>query len=320
MLDYLNNQVSLQILIAFFCDLGLGDPYWFPHPVKGIGKIIEFCELRLRNLHISERAAGLILTISVVLSIYFVTQQFIRFAGFFGQIYQTCISIVIIYLTLSIHGLVKEAKKIIFLLKSDRIEEARNELRNIVGRDTANLDKTDIKRACIESLAENMVDGIISPMFFAFIGGAPLAIAYKAINTLDSMVGYKNSKYIRFGWASARVDDIANFIPARITFILIPVASFFCSVSPINSLRMGFRDGDKHPSPNSGIPEALFAGALKVQLGGPCSYRGVNSDKPFIGDSEMTLTVRKIEKAIQIVYVCTFLAVIFGSIILFLVY
>ena len=319
MLDYLNNQVSLQILIAFLCDLGLGDPYWFPHPVKGIGKIIEFCESRLRNLHISERAAGLILTIFVVFSVYFVTHQFIRFVGFFGQVYQTCLSIIIIYFTLSIRGLIKEAKKIIFLLESDKIEDARTELRNIVGRDTVNLNKSEIKRACIESLAENMVDGIISPIFFAFIGGAPFAMAYKAINTLDSMVGYKNSKYIRFGWASARLDDVANFIPARITFILIPVASFICLASSINSLRIGFRDGDKHPSPNSGIPEALFAGALKVQLGGPCSYNGVNSDKQFIGDPETALSVRKIEKSIHIIYVCTFLAIIFGYIILFLV-
>lgn len=313
MLDLENNLIHFQIIIAFFIDMVVGDPYWFPHPVKGIGKIIEFVESELRTVRIPERVTGLILAIFVVACVYFVTLQFMKFVKGFGDVFQIAASILIIYFTLSARGLVKEAKKIISMLESDNLQGARKELTNIVGRDTANLGKYQIKRACIESLAENMVDGIISPIFFAFIGGAPLAMAYKAINTLDSMVGYKNDRYFRFGWASARLDDVANFLPARITIGLIPIASFLCHSSPLNSLKIWLRDGHKHPSPNSGIPEALFAGALRIQLGGACSYNGVNSDKPVIGDAEVELSVKKIEKAIQIVYISSFLTIIFGA-------
>lgn len=319
MLNPENNPIYFQIIIAFFLDLIMGDPYWFPHPVKGIGRIIQFCESELRKVRIPERLSGVVLAVFVAAGTYFVTQQFVKLIMGFGEIYQIAVSIVIIYFTLSVRGLVNEAKKIISMLRLDNLQGARRELSNIVGRDTAGLNKDQIKRACIESLAENVVDGIVSPLFFAFIGGAPLAMAYKAINTLDSMVGYKNDRYLRFGWASARLDDIANFLPARITFGLIPIASLLCASSPFNSLEMGLRDGHKHPSPNSGIPEALFAGALRVQLGGACTYNGVNSCKPLIGDAEEPLSVRKIEKTIQIVYVSSFLTIIPGVAVLWIV-
>lgn len=319
MISFESCPLYLQIVIALFLDLLVGDPHWFPHPVRGIGKIIESGEYVLRNVCIPERIAGVVLSLFVVAFVYFMTRQFVLFAGGLGEIYKVAATIVIIYFTLSIRGLVKEARKIILMLRLDNIEGARNQLANIVGRDTANLSKDQIRRACIESVAENMVDGIMSPLFFAFIGGAPLAMAYKAINTLDSMVGYKNSKYIRFGWASARLDDVVNFVPARITFGLVPIASFLCAESPLKSIKTGLRDWHKHPSPNSGIPEALFAGALRVQLGGKCSYNSVSCDKPVIGDAEMPLSENKIEKAIHIVYVCSFLATIFGSVVLFVV-
>lgn len=319
MLNLENNLIYFKIMMAFFIDLAAGDPHWFPHPVKGIGKIIQLGESALRYLRIPERLAGIVLAIFVVACVYLATQQFVKFMNGFGGMYETAASIVIIYLTISVRGLVKEAKKIITMLKSDDLHGARRELANIVGRDTANLDKDQIQRACIESLAENTVDGIISPLFFAFIGGAPLAMAYKAINTLDSMVGYKNDRYLKFGWASARLDDVANFLPARFMILLTPIASFLCAANPLNSLKIGLRDGHKHPSPNSGISEALFAGALRVQLGGSCSYNEINSDKPLIGDAEEELSVKKIEKAALMVYICAFLTIIFGTGVLMIV-
>ncbi|MGR3318008.1 MAG: adenosylcobinamide-phosphate synthase CbiB [Candidatus Anammoxibacter sp.] len=312
MLNIENNPAYLQIIIAFVVDLAIGDPYWFPHPVKGIGKIIQIMESKLRRFNLSDKFAGAVLAVVVVVCVYFMTLLLVELAGVFGKISQATVSITIIYFSLSVRGLVTEAKKIVLMLKKDNLQGARQGLSNIVGRDTANLKTDQVKRACIESLSENMVDGIIAPLFFAFIGGAPLAMAYKAINTLDSMVGYKNDRYIKFGWASARLDDIANFIPARITIGLVPIASYICASSPLNSLRIWLRDGHKHPSPNSGIPEALFAGALRIQLGGDCSYNGVNVKKSVIGDSLEIVTVKKILKAIQLVYVCSGLAIAFG--------
>ncbi|MGR3220153.1 MAG: adenosylcobinamide-phosphate synthase CbiB [Candidatus Anammoxibacter sp.] len=314
-----SDLLYLQIIIAFFIDMVIGDPYRFPHPVKGIGKLIQFMERKLRNVRIPERLAGVILAGFVVVCVYFITLQFVQFAGTFGKTCQIAASTIVIYFCLSMRGLVTEAKKIILMLKKDDLQGARRVLSNIVGRDTANLTTDQVKRACIESIAENMVDGIIAPLFFAFIGGAPLAMAYKAVNTLDSMVGYKNARYIKFGWASAKLDDAANFIPARITIWLVPIASFICAAGPLNSLRIWLRDSHKHPSPNSGIPEALFAGALRVQLGGDCSYNGVNVKKSVIGDEQEILKIKTISKAIQLVYMCSGLTIALGVTVLLIV-
>lgn len=312
MINLENNLLVFQIVIAFILDLIIGDPYWFPHPVRGIGALIKYCETALRNMRLPERLAGILLLMSVVSIVYFITLFVINYLTGFGKIFHIAASIIVIYFTFSVRSLIKEAKKIVSLLESDDLNRARKEMSNIVGRDTENMDRIQIKRACIESLAENMVDGIISPIFYAFIGGAPFAMAYKAVNTLDSMVGYKNERYLRLGWASARFDDAANFLPARIARLIIPVASFFCGVDPYNSLKIAFRDGHKHPSPNSGIPEAAFAGALKIQLGGSCSYNGIESHKPLLGDSEEQLSIKKIKKTIQIVYIGSCLAIFTG--------
>ena len=154
----------------------------------------------------------------------------------------------------------------------------------ICGRDTEQLDESGIARATVESVAENMVDGVIAPLFFAAIGGAVGIMAYKAINTLDSTFGYKNDRYLEFGWASAKLDDIAGFIPARLTALLVPAAAILLRLSPAHSLRVFVRDRLKHPSPNAGQAEAAVAGALGIQLGGLSYYSGVPSDKPQLGD------------------------------------
>lgn len=307
-----NNSMAFQIVIACFLDLILGDPYWLPHPVKGIGRIIQYCEALLRRINISERFLGIILTSSVVSCTYFITLQFVNLSLNIGKVSQIIINVVLIYLALSIRSLIREAKIIIRALERDDLIQARKRLSNLVGRDTDKLKRDEIERACIESLAENLVDGILSPMFYAFIGGPPLAWAYKAINTLDSMVGYKNKRYLKFGWASARLDDMANFIPARIAILLIPISALICALRPYKALKIAFRDGHKHPSPNSGIPEAAFAGALNVQLGGPSSHQAIVSNKPLLGDPGEPISIENIKKAIHMVYATSFLAVACG--------
>src|SRR3989304_3957317 len=207
----------------------------------------------------------------------------------------------------SVKSLADESKKILTALKENDLMKARKALSLIVGRDTANLSQEQIVRACVETVAEGSVDGVLSPLFYAFVGGPSAAMAYKAVNTLDSMVGYKDEKYIRFGWASARLDDLANYIPARISAVLIPIASFLCGCHFKGSLRIAFRDGRKHESPNSGIPEAAIAGALGVQIGGPRKYQGEIVEKPFIGDAQNPLTTKSIDMAIKIIYVASVL-------------
>ncbi len=306
------NLIAIQILIAWVLDLILGDPYWFPHPVRGIGRLIASTERLLRFTRVHERVAGAALACFVVGIVYFAVAQIVDAIAVYGQFADIAAGSVIIYFALSARCLTNEADKITALLEADNILRARKELSYIVGRDTAEMDREEISRACIECLAENMVDGIISPLFYAFIGGAPFAMAYKAVNTLDSMVGYKNEKYLRLGWASARLDDAANFAPARIARAIIAVASFICGFGFYNSIRISIRDGQKHPSPNSGISEAAFAGALQIRLGGPCSYDGKISDKPFIGDQIEALSVDKIKNAARLVRASSFVAIAFG--------
>ena len=218
----------------------------------------------------------------------------------------------IIYFSISIKSLAFEAKNVMTSLKENDLIKARKFLAKIVGRDTVHLNEEQIMRACVETVAEGSVDGVLSPLFYSFIGGPIGAIAYKAVNTLDSMVGYKNEKYIRFGWASARLDDVANYIPARISCLLIPTASFLCGCSFKRSLKIALRDGRKHESPNSGIPEAAIAGALGVQLGGPSTYQGEFVEKPFIGDNQNQLTLKSVDTAVKITYVTSILFLIFG--------
>jgi adenosylcobinamide-phosphate synthase len=193
-------------------------------------------------------------------------------------------------------------------LKAGNIEEARGKVSLLVGRDTDILDEAGIVRATVESVAENTVDGVTAPLFFAFLAGPVGAILYKAVNTLDSTFGYKNERYREFGWASARLDDVANYIPARLTAMIIPVAAVILQLSPLNSLRILLRDGKKHPSPNSGLTEAAVAGALKVQLGGLNYYFGQPSMRPTLGDPVKELGKNDILRANALMFVTLILA------------
>ncbi|MBI4825582.1 MAG: cobalamin biosynthesis protein CobD [Nitrospirae bacterium] len=288
----------MVLAAAYVLDLIMGDPQWFPHPVRIIGWGIEKMEGVLRyKEHVSERIerfTGILLVIIIVCLTY----------GFFYFLNSFLLSpslskpisyftfIFLVYLTsttLATNDLIKSGKAVIAAVSAGDKEGARKKLGLIVGRDTKELDDKGILKAVIETLSENASDGIIAPIFYFAIGGLPLAMTYKAVNTLDSMVGYRNEKYKNFGWASARLDDIANFIPARITGMLIVAAAFILKMSAATSrlsLRTMLRDGRKHLSPNSGIPEAAMAGALGIRLGGPSFYSGMLVEKPYIGIEE----------------------------------
>lgn len=247
--------------------------------------------------------SGAILAIIVVGLTYLGVFFTIRLAEYINKWTGFVIGTLFIYTTLSTKSLGKEAISVYQSLRVGNIKEARRKLSLIVGRDTQTLNQDEIIRATVETVAENSVDGTISPLFYATLGGAPLALAYKAINTLDSMVGYKNKRYIYFGWFSAKLDDAANYIPARLTILLIPLASFISRKKPLNALRTILRDGRKSPSPNAGLPEAGFAGALGIQLGGAISYQGKRYYKPLIGEKLREKEQEDILRAVRLMYV-----------------
>lgn len=304
----------IQIAFAYILDIAVGDPQWSYHPVRLIGKFIESMESILRRLPIPGRISGIFLTTTIVFGTYLATYILMLVSRQSCSLCELFTGVVVIYFAISVKSLADETKKVMTFLEKNDLTNACEALSQIVGRDTTSLNEEQIVRACVETVAEGSVDGILSPLFYSFIGGPPAAMAYKAVNTLDSMVGHKDEKYIRFGWASARLDDVANYIPARISAVVIPIASFLCGCGFTNSLRIAFRDGRKHESPNSGIPEASFAGALKVQLGGASAYQGEVIEKPFIGDVQNQLTLKSIEMSIKIMYVASILFLLGGMV------
>ncbi len=303
----------LAIVLAYLLDLILGDPHYLPHPVRGMGKLIEYLERKLRSTSV---LAGMILAIAVVGLVYLGSFFAIRFADNVNAWAGFAISTILIFSTLSTRSLDKEARSVYQSLKSGNIEEARARLSLIVGRDTQGLDQDEIIRATVETVAENSVDGIISPLFYAALGGAPLALAYKAINTLDSMVGYKNERYLHFGWFSAKLDDAANYIPARLSILLVPLASLILRKKASGALYTILRDGKKSPSPNAGIPEAGFAGALGIQLGGVNWYQGEESVKSILGIDTKQRDKEDIIQAIDLMWAVSGIAFLTVALIL----
>lgn len=222
-----------------------------------------------------------------------------------------------IFTTLSTKNLGEEAFLVYHALEEDNLKLARERVSQIVGRDTKDLSRDEIVRATIETVAENTVDGIVSPLFYAVLGGAPLAMVYKAVNTLDSMVGYKNEKYHQFGWFSAKMDDLANYIPARLSVLLIPIASLLVRQRSLMALRIIFRDGKKSPSPNAGIPEAGFAGALGIQLGGVNIYQEIKEYRPILGEKLKRKSPKDILQAIRLSYAVSMLMFLSSVVVLY---
>ena len=304
------NDNGLIILLAFILDLILGDPHWQLHPVRLIGGLIEFLEDNLRKTKIPLKISGGLLVIFIVGFTLGISFLLIKFAYWLNYYSGLLLSSVLVYFAIAPRNLYDESMKIYSFLKKGDLESARKSLSMIVGRDTNKLSESEVIRASVETVAENGVDAVISPLFYAMIGGAPLAIVYRAINTMDSMVGYKNKRYIDFGWAAARLDDAVNYIPARLSAILIPLSSLIYGKDWLSSFKIAFRDGKKNPSPNSGIPEAAVAGALGIQLGGLNYYGGMPSDKPFIGDCGSELSIGHIKEANILMFISSILFIL----------
>jgi len=300
-------SLSIQIVIAFITDLLLGDPKGYPHPVKIIARLAYGTESLSRKILSNHKLAGIITTITIVSTSFSLVWLIIKGMAYIHPSLGWFASIYFIYTTLSIRSLFDESRPVFQFLKETNIIKARESLSRIVGRDTANLKENEIVRATVETVAESTVDGIISPLLFAVLGGAPLAVAYKAINTMDSLFGYKNETYRDFGWAPARLDDLANWVPARLALPVISIGAFFCGLSGRKSLAIALRDGSKHPSPNSGLPEAAMAGALGIRLGGASFYSGQLNEKPFIGDNLRELELSDITQSQKIMFTASFL-------------
>lgn len=313
--------ITTLLIGAFILDRIIGDPNVSWHPVVLIGKYISFVEswlLKAQDSGARKRVNGLLLLIIVVGTVYTITELFTKAAYFNFGSWGIVFEMLCISFTISPTALAKAGREIATYLACQDMENARLKVGWIVGRDTANLDESEVSRATIETIAENITDGILSPLFFALIGGAPLAFAYRAVNTLDSMVGYKNDKYLDFGRFSAKFDDVCNFFPARITGLLVVVASAILGYNYKQAWAIMWRDAKVHPSPNSGWAEAPVAGALGIRLGGENYYFGRVSFRQYMGEPKEILTREHIEKTIKIMYGVSALAVFIFTMILIL--
>ncbi len=289
--------LEYQIIIAFALDLLIGDPKWFPHPVRIIGRLALWLESPLRRSMANPKTAGTVAVVAVIGSTALATGSILSIAYALNQTIGTVISILLLYTGIAAKDMIDHSSDVRRALDSGDGAEAARRVGMICGRDTDRLDEPAMVRATVESVAENMVDGVTAPLFFAVLGGPVGIMIYKAINTLDSTFGYKNERYIQFGWASARLDDIANFVPARVTAGLVPIAAFLLGLRPASAVTVYLRDRYKHPSPNSGHTEAAFAGALGMVLGGLSYYGGLPSKKPTLGDPIVPATPSCIRQA-----------------------
>lgn len=296
---------SLLLPTVYLVDNIAGDPEWFPHPVRVMGWSIVKGETVLRwpgQSDQSELLAGAVLTATVVTASYFVTRLLIERAYRHSRVLGWLTEIVLGWTCLAARNLQDEALAILAALDSDDIVLARHRLSRIVGRETQYLDVHEISRALIETVAESSSDGVVAPLFYMSMGGVPLAMAYKAVNTLDSMIGHADGQYFYFGKAAARLDDAANYLPARLTALAIVAASWFCSEAmPASAWKVWLRDGNKHKSPNAGRPESAMAGALRVRLGGGNTYYGKFFPAEPIGEKFPVPEPSDARRAIRIV-------------------
>jgi adenosylcobinamide-phosphate synthase len=304
----------IAFVAGFIIDLILGDPYQLPHPIRLIGNFIAKLEkillgkIKERNEK-KELQRGLMLVIIVLLSTVIITTIILILAYKINIYFGTIVEAIMTYQILATKCLKVESMKVYNSLKNQTLEEARKAVSMIVGRDTQCLDEIGVAKAAIETVAENTSDGVIAPMIYTALGGPILGFLYKAVNTMDSMIGYKNDKYIYFGRAAARLDDIVNFIPSRISAYIMIIASFLAgkSFSGKGAYTIYKRDNRKHASPNSAQTESVCAGALGIQLAGDASYFGKIVHKPFIGDSLRKVEYEDIRRANKLMYMTAFI-------------
>ncbi len=299
--------------VAWLLDYWLGDPPHWPHPVRWIGNLITVTQHVVRRFCKSNRAlkiGGGVLWLVVVGTTWGVSWGILHIANLVHPWLGWLVEVWMIYTVLAARCLSDAALDVYRALKEGTLEQSREKLSWIVGRDTSQLQRPQITRAVVETVAENSVDGVIAPLFFLLLGGAPLAMAYKAINTLDSMVGYKTEKYRAIGYVSARLDDAANFIPARLSWILLSISAWFLGANPRKALLVGWRDRYQHSSPNCAWPEATVAGALGIRLGGPNNYFGERVEKPWMGDEQRGIALEDITRTIQLMMLASLFALL----------
>ena len=302
----------MALLAGCLLDVILGDPHWAPHPVRAIGALIAGLEKLLRRLFPKtprgERAAGLVLVVLVLGISTGVTVGILLLCSLVSPWLRFAVEILLSYQCLAARSLRDESMKVYRSLKTGTLQEARHAVSMIVGRDTERLDETGVAKAAVETVAENASDGVIAPLIFLAIGGAPLGIFYKAANTMDSMVGYKNDRYRYFGTCAARWDDVLNFIPARLAGALMCLAAPLVGQDGRNAWRILRRDRLNHKSPNSAHTEAAAAGALRVQLAGSSYYFGKLVEKPTIGDDLRPVEAEDIRRANRLMFATAFLS------------
>lgn len=301
-------------VLGFLMDIVLGDPQWNYHPIRFIGRLIEICEAALRKIFPDTekglKTAGFFLVV-IVCS---VTVAFTAAANIIFYSINTYLGIamesIICYFMISAKSLKTESMKVYNELSKGNLENSRRAVSMIVGRDTQSLDEKGVIKAAVETVAENFADGVAAPIMYMLIGGSILGAFYKAVNTMDSMVGYKNDRYIFFGRCAAKLDDILNFIPSRLSAVMLIISAFICGKDYKNAVRIFRRDRLKHASPNSAQTEAVCAGALNIQLSGDSYYFGKLYKKPFIGDAAEEVSAENIVHINKMMYCSAILTVI----------
>ena len=304
---------AVPLITGFLLDCIIGDPYNMPHPVRLIGKLISMLEKlirdRMKNLYIGGAVMTVIvMTLSSMCPILLLLLCY-RINMLLGIVTES----ILCFYMLAARCLYNETMKVYHAIESDDTESARKAVSMIVGRDTKKLDRKGIIRAAVETSAENTSDGITAPIFYMAFGGAAMGFFYKSVNTLDSMTGYKNDKYIKFGKASARLDDILNFIPSRLTALLMIISCFFTGNDAKNAFRIWKRDRRNHASPNSAQTESAAAGALHVRLAGDAVYFGRLYKKPYIGDDDRSIENEDIRRVNRLMYVSSVMMLILAS-------
>ena len=304
-------EIVCAALGGFVLDLLLGDPAWMPHPVVAMGRCIAALEPRLRTRFpgtpVGEQAAGVLLAAVLPLGTLALSLGALRLCRLVHPLLALALETVWCWQALAVRGLASESEKVRGCLTGGTLEEARRAVGRIVGRDTGALTYQGVTRAAVETVAENFADGVVAPMVYMLLGGAPAALCCKAVNTMDSMVGYKNERYLHFGRAAAKLDDAVNYLPARLAALLLILSSGLTGQSLPGALRIWRRDRRCHASPNSAQTESAMAGALGIQLAGPASYFGLVHDKPTIGDPLREVEPDDIRRANRMLYTASLL-------------
>src|SRR5215468_204994 len=307
---FLNSSATL-LVSAFLLDLAVGDPRWLPHPVVLMGKFISRGERFLWSGAAGrDFFAGMALSLVLLTIVVGATWMVLYSVALLPPMIGFLLTAGLASTTLAMRGLLDAVRQIETPLRSDNLVKARENLAHIVGRETATLNEDKILRASLESLAENTNDGIVAPLFYLFLGGVPMAIVYKAVNTLDSMIGYRSERYLYFGKFAARLDDVVNFIPARLTAFIMVIATFLVRLNGSLALRILRLDHANHLSPNAGYPEATLAGALGIRLGGPSIYFGKEIWKPTMGDEFTPVNIEMLKEARSLCLVTAILSLV----------